>query len=82
MLCILVRGSGDIGSAVAHHLFQAGYGVAIHESVQPTVPRRKMAFADAVFDGEATLDGVQARRVDDLSLLTICCPNTKSSRLL
>ena len=66
---ILVRGSGDIGSAVAHFLFQAGYGVVIHESTQPTVTRRKMAFADAVFDGSAILEGIESKKMDDHSLL-------------
>jgi len=68
-LKILVRGSGDVGSAVTHCLFQADYGVVIHESAQPATTRRKMAFADAVFDGSATLDGVEAKKVDNLSLL-------------
>lgn len=68
-LRILVRGSGDIGSAVAHRLFGAGYAVAIHEIPRPTATRRKMAFTDAVFDGFAVLDGVEARRVEKLSCL-------------
>jgi xanthine dehydrogenase accessory factor len=66
---ILVRGSGDVGSAVAHCLFQAGYGVVIHESTQPTTTRRKMAFADAVFDSSAILDGIEAKKVERLSIL-------------
>lgn len=69
MLRILVRGSGDVGSAVAHHLFQAGYGVVIHDSTQPTTTRRKMAFADAVFDGSAILDNIESKKVDGLFLL-------------
>ena len=69
MLRILVRGSGDVGSAVAYHLFQVGYGVVIHDSTQPTTTRRKMAFADAVFDGSAILDGVESKKVDRLFLL-------------
>jgi xanthine dehydrogenase accessory factor len=66
MLC-LVRGVGDIGSAVAHLLFRAGYGVVMHDEPQPTTTRRGMAFADAVFDGQAVLDGVRAVRADDLA---------------
>lgn len=50
---VLVRGAGDIGSAVAVHLFHAGHAVAIHEGQRPTTSRRGMAFADAVFDAEA-----------------------------
>jgi len=67
---ILVRGVGDVGSAVAHTLYLAGHAVAIHDDPEPTTSRRGMAFTDAVFDGEATLAGVVARRVgslDDLS---------------
>lgn len=68
-LRILVRGANDIGSAVAHRLFRAGYAVAIHEDPKPTTARRKMSFTDAVYDGEAMLDGAQAKRVESLSSL-------------
>jgi len=62
---VLVRGAGDVGSAVAHRLFMAGYAVAIHDDPHPTTSRRANAFTDAVFDGTAALDGVTAARVDD-----------------
>ena len=62
---VLVRGSGDVGSAVAAVLHRAGYGVAIHEVAAPSAPRRGMAFADAVFDGACSLDGLRARLVED-----------------
>ncbi len=64
---IIVRGSGDVGSAVAHALFEAGYAVFIHDSAQPAATRRKMAFCDAIFDGEAILVGVQAQLMASLS---------------
>jgi xanthine dehydrogenase accessory factor len=66
---ILVRGSGDVGSAVAIYLFRAGYDVVIHEGVQPTTTRRMMAFADAVFDGISTLEDVKCKKVDDFLML-------------
>jgi xanthine dehydrogenase accessory factor len=69
LLTVLVRGSGDVGSAVAHGLFRAGYAVVLHDSPQPTTTRRKMAFTDAIFDGCALLEGVVARRVDNLTFL-------------
>ncbi|HEU5002941.1 MAG TPA: xanthine dehydrogenase [Actinomycetota bacterium] len=62
---VIVRGSGDVGSAIAHRLFSSGYRVVIHDGPSPSAPRRGMAFTDAVFDGSATLEGVEARRVDD-----------------
>jgi len=68
-VAVLVRGVGDVGSAVAHRLFSDGYAVAVHDSAQPATPRRKMAFADAVFDGAAKLDGVEARLAANLDMV-------------
>lgn len=64
---VVVRGVGDVGSAISHRLFNAGYAVALHDSPLPPTTRRKMAFADAVFDGQAILDGVTAVRLDELA---------------
>lgn len=66
---ILVRGANDIASAVGLRLFQAGYALAIHVEPAATTTRRGMAFADAINDGRAVLDGVTALRVDDLEQL-------------
>src|SRR5262245_28750344 len=59
---VVVRGVGDIGSAIAHRLFRDGYTVVLHDLPTPTTTRRGMAFADAVFDGHAALEGVHAVR--------------------
>jgi len=66
---VLIRGSGDVGSAVAHLLLRSGHAVVIHDVAQPAAPRRGMAFADAIFDGACELDGIRARRVDAPALL-------------
>jgi xanthine dehydrogenase accessory factor len=60
---VLVRGLGDVASAVAHRLFGGGYAVILFDEPKPTATRRRMAFADAAFDGEAELGGVRALRV-------------------
>src|SRR5215813_13235951 len=67
---VIVRGVGDVGSAVAHRLFLEGYAVVMHDEPTPTTTRRGMAFADAVFDGSAVLENVTAVRVDDLARVT------------
>lgn len=61
---VLVRGIGDVGSAVAHALRGAGHVVLIHDVPAPATHRRAMSFADAMFDGCATLEGLDCRRVD------------------
>jgi len=69
---ILIRGSGDIGSAVACALFRAGFSLCLHDEPKPTVTRRKMAFSDAAFEGSAWLDALEARRVEHLETLDQC----------
>jgi len=66
MAIVLVLGSADVGSAVAHALFRAGHRVALHDSPRPPHARRGMAFTDAFFDGRCELDGVVAKRARDL----------------
>ncbi len=62
MTVILVRGAGDIGSAVAHRLFSAGHTVVLHDAPRPAHVRRGMAFTDALFSGRAELEGVLGKR--------------------
>lgn len=69
-LPLLVRGAGDVSSAVAVLLFRAGFSVSLHDEDAPTTSRRGMAFTDAVFDGVAVLDGITARRIDLVSELS------------
>lgn len=63
---IVVRGVGDVGSAVALHLFREGHAVVLHDVPMPTTTRRGMAFVDAVFDGHVLFEGVHAVRAHDL----------------
>lgn len=66
---VLVLGIGDVGSAVAHALHRAGFKVTIHDVPLPAWTRRKMAFVDAVFDGEEVLEGVRAVQAEGLPAL-------------
>jgi xanthine dehydrogenase accessory factor len=68
----LVLGCGDVGSAVAHQLFRAGVQVVLCDLPRSAHARRGMAFTDALFDGEATLAGVTARRVADCAEVREC----------
>jgi len=45
-------------------LFRSGFEVAMAEIAQPTPVRRTVAFAEAVYDGRATVEGVEAVLVD------------------
>ncbi len=58
-----VRGAGDLATGVIHRLHRAGFAVVATELPQPTVLRRPVAFASAVWAGTATVEGVTAVRV-------------------
>lgn len=54
----VVRGSGDVGSAVAHLLFTRRFHVLLHDEPCPAHTRRGMAFTDAAFGRKVDLAGV------------------------
>ena len=63
MAIVVVRGTGDVGSAIAHRLFVAGNTVVLHDQGRPAHARRGVSFVDALFEGRATLQGVHAKLV-------------------
>lgn len=62
-LRVVIRGAGDIATGVALRLWHAGFKVIMLEVEKPTVIRRTVAFAQAIFDGEMTVERVSAKRV-------------------
>jgi xanthine dehydrogenase accessory factor len=63
-LRVVVKGGGDIGTGTAWRLHRCGFRVIVTETARPTVIRRAVAFASAVYEGTMTVDGVTARLVD------------------
>ena len=65
---IIIRGAGDLATAVAIRLHNSGFRVVCLEVAKPTVIRRTVSFAQAVFEGQACVEGVHARLVsiDDI----------------
>jgi len=65
---ILVRGAGELGSAVAAHLVGQGMGrILLVEKAFPRAVRRNVCFSEAVFENAKTVDGITARFVMLLS---------------
>jgi xanthine dehydrogenase accessory factor len=61
---ILVRGGGDLATGVALRLHRAGIKVVIAELAQPLAVRRAVSFAEAVYEGQYTVEGVTARLIE------------------
>ena len=64
---LVVRGGGDLASGVIHRLYRCGYRVLILESARPSAIRREVSFCEAVYDGEAFVEGVLSHRIQDVS---------------
>lgn len=64
-MLVVVKGGGDLGSGVAHCLVRAGMAVVITEIARPTVVRRAVSFAQAVFGGQIEVEGITARLASD-----------------
>jgi len=62
---VLIRGGGDLASGVALRLHRTGLGVVITELPEPVAVRRTVAFAEAIYDKQITVEGVTARAVTD-----------------
>jgi len=60
---VVVRGGGELGSAVARLLFRAGLPVLVLERSEPFAVRRRVSFAAAVWEGDAEVEGVRGARV-------------------
>ena len=63
---IVVRGGGDIATGTIHRLVKCGYKVIVTEVENPSAIRRKVAFCEAVFDGEVFVDGVGCKKISSL----------------
>ncbi|MTI81144.1 MAG: EF2563 family selenium-dependent molybdenum hydroxylase system protein [Firmicutes bacterium] len=57
---VVVKGAGDLATGVAHRLFKCGFKVVMTEILQPTVVRRSVSFAEAVYNGCHQVEGVNA----------------------
>ena len=60
---VVIRGAGDLASAVGWRLRMAGFGVVMTEVARPLAVRRRVSFCEAVWDGSAEVEGVQAIRI-------------------
>jgi xanthine dehydrogenase accessory factor len=63
---VLLRGGGDIASGVAVRLHHSGFKVVITELAKPLAVRRMASFSEAIFNGEMILEGISARRVNEI----------------
>ena len=63
---VIVRGGGDIASGTIYRLTKCGFKVIVLEIARPTVIRRTVSFANAIFENEITIEGVKAIKANNI----------------
>ena len=62
---VVVRGGGDIASGSIQKLYRSGFKLIILEVDKPTAIRRNVAFSDAIYNGETSVEGIIAIKVNN-----------------
>src|SRR3990172_2249907 len=63
---VVIRGAGELGSAVARRLWLAGFeGIAL-DKPKPTAIRRKVCLANCIYTGKMKLEEIPASKADNL----------------
>lgn len=58
---VVIKGAGDLATGIGHVLFREGFKPIMTELPYPTVVRRKVAFAEAVYAGEIVVEGIKGK---------------------
>ncbi len=66
-IIVLIKGAGEVASAVAHRLARANFKICMTEIAQPQAVTRTVTFSEAVYEGDKVVENVSARRVDSLA---------------
>jgi len=64
---VLIKGAGDLATGVAARLYRCGFPVVMTELPNPLMVRRTVAFGEAVYETEVLVEGIRARRADDVA---------------
>ena len=58
---VLVRGGGDLASAVIYKLHNIGYRVIVSDLEKPSCVRRTVSYCNAIYEGDWEIDGLRSR---------------------
>jgi xanthine dehydrogenase accessory factor len=61
-LIVLVRGGGEIGSAITHRLTRSHFRVCTTEINNPLAVNRGTCFSEAIYDNTKTIEGITAEK--------------------
>lgn len=60
-MLIIIRGAGDLATGIALRLYRAKMNIVMTDLPVPTAIRRTVCFSEAIRNGTATVEGIEAR---------------------
>lgn len=60
---VIVRGGGDLATGVIHSLWAAKISLLVLEARYPAAIRRQVSIGEAIYDGEAVVEGMKGVRI-------------------
>lgn len=71
-MLVVIKGAGDLASGTALRLRHAGFDIAVTEIPRPLAVRRTVCFSQAVYEGTARVEDVEAALVKDEEEMRDC----------
>lgn len=71
-MLVIVRGAGDLATGVIYRLHKSGFRVLALECEKPSAIRREVSFSECMYIGEKEVEGVLARKVENLEEMSEC----------
>jgi xanthine dehydrogenase accessory factor len=69
---VIIRGGGDLASGVILRLQRSGFKMLVLELEKPLVVRRRVAFAEAVYENQIQIEGVIGKLIKNLDEVESC----------
>ena len=66
-LTILIRGGGDLASALIQKLHNVGFRVVVCDRPAPSCVRRTVSFCNAIYEGDWEIEGLTSRHIKELA---------------
>jgi xanthine dehydrogenase accessory factor len=75
-LVIAIKGAGEMATGIATRLFQANFKqIFMVEIENPVAVRRQVSFCEAIHEGRADVEGVRAKRVENIKGISLAWAN-------
>lgn len=71
-MLIIVRGAGDLATGVIYRLYKSGFKILALEAEKPSAIRRSVAFSECIYTIEQNIEGVKAKKVNNLKEIEEC----------